>query len=109
MCRRCLNSEKIENMLMIHTPKCEQQEITTNKSSSEPHLQRKKHVQRNPLSFRICGDFESHNEFDNSNIGKKQLMFINKIHGVMVNYILSELGDVSEKVVFINLVWDILM
>ena len=43
MCRRCLNSYTIENMLMIHTQKFEDNEITNIQTSSESHLRWKSH------------------------------------------------------------------
>ena len=54
-------------MLLIHKPKCEIYDITTTRTSSEPHL----HFHTNPLLIRIYADFESVNEIDKSSIGKK--------------------------------------
>ena len=42
VCRRCSKSYKSEISLKSHIPKYEQKEITTIKTSSEPHLQWKK-------------------------------------------------------------------
>ena len=50
ICRRCLNSYKIENNLANHDLKCEQQELTTIRTSSAPHLPwKKKHFTGNPF------------------------------------------------------------
>ena len=38
ICRRCLNSYTSENMLKIHKPKCENNDITTIRMSSESHF-----------------------------------------------------------------------
>ena len=71
LCRRCLNSYTNEKMLRLHKPKCENNDITTIRTSPESHLHWKKHFHKNPLFFRIYADFEGDNEKDNSIIGKK--------------------------------------
>ena len=38
ICRRCLNSNTSESMLMLHKPKCENNDITTIRTSSDSHL-----------------------------------------------------------------------
>ena len=38
ICRRCLNSYTSENMLLIHKPKCENNDITTIRISPESHI-----------------------------------------------------------------------
>ena len=38
ICRRCLSSYTSENMLMKHKPKCENNDITSIKTSNESHL-----------------------------------------------------------------------
>ena len=43
----------------------------------------KKHFDMNPLRFLIYADFEADNENDISSVGKKQLIFINKIWYLM--------------------------
>ena len=85
ICRRCLNSYTSDNMLMIHKPKCENNDITTIRTSSESHLHWKDHFHKNPLYFRIYADFEADNEIDNSsNDERKQLIFINKTQYLIV-------------------------
>ena len=69
--RRCLNSYTSENMLRIHKPKCENNDIPTIRTSSESHLHWKNHFHKNPLYFRIYADFEADNEKDNSIVGNK--------------------------------------
>ena len=80
-----MNSYTIENMLTLHKPKCEKNDITTIRTSSESHLQWKNHFHKNPSNFRIYSVFEANNEKDNSIIGnKKQTIFINKTQYLMV-------------------------
>ena len=38
ICRRCLSSYTSENMLMLHEPKCENNDITTIRTSPDSHL-----------------------------------------------------------------------
>ena len=71
ICRRCLNSYTIESMLMLHKLKCENNDITTIRTSNESHLHWKKHFHKNLLYFRIYADFEADNEKDNSCVGNK--------------------------------------
>ena len=71
ICRRCLNSYTSENMLMLQKPKCENTDITTNRTSNESHIYRKKHFHKNPLYFGKYADFEADKEKHNSNIGHK--------------------------------------
>ena len=58
-------------MLNLHKPKCENNDITTIRTSSESHLHWKEHFHKNLLYFRIYADFEADNEKDNSVVGKK--------------------------------------
>ena len=58
-------------MLMEHKQKCGEDNITTLRFSSEPHLHRKNHFHKNTLYFRLYEDFEADNEIDNSSIGNK--------------------------------------
>ena len=71
ICRRCLNSYTSESMLMLHKPKGGNNDITTITTSKESHFYWKKHLNKNPLYFRIYADFEAYNEKDNSFIGNK--------------------------------------
>ena len=97
ICRRCLNSYTSENMLKLHKPKCENNDITTIRTSSESHLRWKKHFHKNPLYFRIYADFEADNEKDNSIIGNKTTN-IYKQNPVLNGYhIISELEDVLKS------------
>ena len=75
ICRRCLISYTSENMLSKHKPKCENNDITTIRTSNESHLFWKKHFHKNPLYFRIYADFKADNEKDNSLIGNKTTNF----------------------------------
>ena len=71
ICRRCLNSYSSETMLMLNKPKCENNDITTIKTSSEALLHWKGHFHKKPLYFRIYADFDAGNEKDNSSIANK--------------------------------------
>ena len=84
-------------MLKIHKPKCENNDITTIRTSSDSHLHWKKHFHKNPLYFRIYADFEADNEKDNSSMGNKTT-YIFKQNPVLNGYkIVSELEDVSQS------------
>ena len=93
VCRRCLNSYTSENMFKIHQPKCENNDITTIRTSPESHRHWNKHFHKNLLYFRIYADFEADNEKDNSSIGKKTTN-IYKQNPILSGYrIESELED----------------
>ena len=94
ICRRCLNSYTSENMLRIHKPNCENNDITTIRTSPDSHLLWKNQFHKNPLCFRINADFEADNEKDNSIVGNKTTN-IYKQNPVLNGYrIVSELEDV---------------
>ena len=46
-------------MLMLHKPKCEINDTTTFRTSSESRLQGKKYFHKKPLYFMIYADFEA--------------------------------------------------
>ena len=97
ICRRCLNSYTSENMLRIHKPKCENNDITTIRTSTESHLHWKNHFHKNPSYFRIYADFEADNEKDNSIVGNKTTN-IYKQNPVLNGYRkVSELEDVLQS------------
>ena len=80
-----MNSKTSENLLMIHKPNCDNNDITTIRTSSESHIYWKKHFHKNSIYFRLFANFEAYNEIDNSSIGKtNQLKFINKTQYLMV-------------------------
>ena len=84
-------------MLMSHKPKCENNDITTIRTSPDCHLNWKKHFHKNPLYFRIYAHFESDNEKDNRIIGNKTTN-IYKQNPVLNGYrIESELEDVLQS------------
>ena len=58
ICRRCLSSYTNDKVLQKHKFKCNQQEITTIKTSNESHIYWKKYFHKIPLYFRIYADFE---------------------------------------------------
>ena len=97
ICRRCLNSYTSENMLTLHKPKCENNDITTIRTSSESNIHWKYHFHKNPFYFRIYADFEADNEKDKSSIGYKTTN-IYKQNPVFIGYhIISELEDVLKS------------
>ena len=97
ICRRSFNSYTSENILMLHKPKCENNDITTIRTSPEYHLHWKKHFHKNPLYFRKYADFEADNEKDNSSISNKSSN-IYKQNPVLNGYhIEPELEEFSKK------------
>ena len=96
-CRRCLTSYTSENMLRIHKPKCENNDITTIRTSSESHLHLKKHFHKNPLYFRIYADFEADNDEDNSIVGNKTTNIYKQSPVLNGCRIESELEDVLQS------------
>ena len=84
-------------MLMKHKPKCENNDITSIKTSNESHLLWKKHFHKNPLYFRIYADFEANNEKDDSVVGNKTTN-IYKQNPVVIGYhIVSEFEDILKS------------
>ena len=82
---------------MIHKPKCEDNDITTNRTSDESHLQWEDQFLKNPLNFRKMADFEADNELDNTYIGNKTTK-IYKQNPVLNGYcIVSEVDDVLQS------------
>ena len=75
ICRRCLNSYASENMLMLHEPKCENNDITTIRTSSESPLHWKDRFHKNLSYFRIYADFEADIWKDYSSMGNKTTIF----------------------------------
>ena len=97
ICRRCLSSYTSENMLLKHKPKCENNDITSIKTSNKSHLHWEKYSHKNPLYFRIYADFEADNEKDNTCIGNKTII-IYKQNPVLNGYhVVSELEDVLKS------------
>ena len=71
ICRRCLNSYTSEIMVLLHKPRCENNDITIIRTSPESHLHWKEHFHKNPLYFRTYAVFEADNEKDNSSVRNK--------------------------------------
>ena len=90
MCTRCLTSFTSENMLTLQKQKCESFDITTIRTSPEPHLHWKNQFHKNPLYFRIYADFEVVNELDISSIGNKTTNFLKQ------NWVLNDYQAESE-------------
>ena len=84
-------------MLIKHKQKCGIDYLITIKTSSESHLNWKKHFHKNLLYFRIYADIEADNEKDNSIIGNKTTN-IYKQNPVLNGYhIVSALEDVLKS------------
>ena len=97
ICRRCLSSYTSKNMLIKHKPKCENNDITTIRTSNESHLHWKKHFHKNPLYFRIYADFEADNEKDDSVVGSKTTNNYKQNPVLKGYHIVSELEDVLKS------------
>ena len=97
ICRRCLNSYTSDIMLMLQKPKCESDNTTTIRTSSESHIQWEKHFHKNPLCFKIYADFEADNKYDNSSIGNKTTNIF-KQNPILNGYkIVSRLEDILQS------------
>ena len=94
ICRRCLNSYTSENILKIHKPNCEINDITTIRTSSETYLHGKDLFHNNPISFVLYADFEADNEKDNSSIGNKTSKIFKQNPVINCYQMKSELEDV---------------
>ena len=109
ICRRCLNSCSIGNMLMIHKAKCEDNDFTTIRTSSESHLHWKSLFLKNPFYFWIYTDFGADNENDNSGIGNKTTDIYTQNPVPNGYHIESELEDVLKSSYYRSLLgYDIL-
>ena len=97
ICRRCLNSCTSENMLMIHKPKREINDITTIRTSDETRLHGKNPFHKSPIYFRIYADFEADHEIDNSSIGNKTTNIYKQNPVLNSYYVESELEDVLKN------------
>ena len=77
--RRCSNSHTNRDVLTNPLQNCDQEEETSIRTSDDSHIYCKKHFHQNPLKFRFLADFEADKETDNSGIGNRQLIILNKI------------------------------
>ena len=94
VCRRCLTCFTNENVLVKHTERCEQQDITAIRLSKESHLMWKKHFHEIPQYFMIYGDFECINKIEDSDIGNKTTNIFRQNPTCNGFHIVSELNDV---------------
>ena len=92
-----MNSYTSENILTLHKPICEKNDITTIRTSVESHLHWKKHFPKNPLYFGIYADFEADNEKDNSCVGNKTTNIYNQNPVLNGYHLVSELEDVLKS------------
>ena len=70
-----MNLYTSELTLLIHKPKCENDERTTIRTSGESHFHWKDHFHKNPKFSGTSADFEADNEIDMSSIGNKTTDF----------------------------------
>ena len=97
ICRRCLTCFTNENVLVKHTERCRQQDITAIRVSKDSHLMWKKHFHKIPLYFRIYGDFECNNKIEGSHIGNKTTNIFKQNPMCNGFYIVSELKNVLQS------------
>ena len=97
ICRRCLSSYSNQKVLNKHKFKCQQQEITSIRTSNESHIYWKKYFHKLPLYFKIYADFECNNELNNSNMGNKTTNIYHQKAVCNGYYIVSELNDVLKS------------
>ena len=97
ICGRCLISSTNGNTLINHEEKCGEFDICTNRTSSESCFYWKNHFHKNPIYFRIIGDFGADNEIDKSSIGIKTTTIYKQNPVCNGNYIISELEDVLKS------------
>ena len=81
-------------MLKLHKSKCENNDITTIRTSPESYLHWKKHFHKNPLNFRIYADFEADNGIDKSSIGNISTKIYKQNPVLNAYHIESELNDI---------------
>ena len=97
VCRRKLGSYTSQNELIKHNQRCEQQEITSIRTSNESLLYWQKHFHKNSSYFKLYADFEAEIEIDNCSICNKTTN-IYKQNPVCTGYfILSELDEVLKE------------
>ena len=97
ICRRCLSSYTSENMLILHKPKCENNDITTIRTLSESHLHWKNFFHENLLSFGIYAVFGADTEKGNRNLGNKTTNIYEQ-NPVLNGYrIVSELENILQS------------
>ena len=95
VCRRCLNCYTNQEVLINHLQNCGQQEITSIEVSKESHFYWRDHYQKNPLYFRIIGDFVADNEIEDGKIvGNKATNNCTQTSELNGYYIISELENV---------------
>ena len=97
ICRRCLNSNTGEKLLMIYERKCGNIDKATIRTSPESNIHWKKHFHNNPLHFRIYADFEAENENDKSSIGDETTSIYKQKPVLNCFHIISELEDVLKR------------
>ena len=98
ICRRCSNSFKNENTLIKRKQKCEQQEITSIKTSTASELYWTKYHNELKKLFRSFVNFEADNEIDTSNVGDETSKIYEQNTVCNVYCRASELNDVLQSV-----------
>ena len=81
----------------MHELKCENNDITTIRTSSESYLHLKKTFHKNPFYFSVYADFEADNAKDNSSIGIMKTKICQQNPILNGYYLGSELNDVLKS------------
>ena len=92
-----MSSYANEKTLLKHKQKCEQQEIPSNKTSTEPHICWKKCFHKVNQCFRIYSDFEAANEIENFKIGGNTTSNYEQSPLCNGYYIVSDLNDILQS------------
>ena len=94
VCRRRLSANTNERAFAKHNLRCEQQGITSIKTSTESHLYWKKKIHQVEVYISSYADFEANIETNISNIGDKRTRNFKQNSVCNMYYIFSELNDV---------------
>ena len=82
---------------MKHKQQCDQEEVTSIKTSNESHLYFEKYFQNNPVIFMIYAYLVADNEKDISNRGDKATNINMQNPVCNCYYIVSELNDILKS------------
>ena len=85
------------DFLINHIEKSGEQEITSLKLGTESHLYWKDHFHRNPIYFKIIGEFEADIEIDNFSIRNKTNNIYKQNPIPNEYYIISESSNVLKS------------
>ena len=92
-----MSSYASEIILRKHKQKCEEDNTTTLRASSQSHLHWKNHFHKNHTFFRIYADFGADNEIGNSSIGSKTINIYQQNPVLNGSHTESELEDALQS------------